>query len=448
MNGEVNDVAENDREVPHIAIPELGEEYSSAGSLNEFDEAAASRPESKEAGVSGYKRQNSEEKSSGLGGGANGASATREEQENEQREVNPNAENSDGSATDDDDLYEKDEPISPLATEDHSCEFGCFELETLWLDNVNMTDQVAAVLMQHLPRLRNLNVSDTDICNPWRLLNPSQSVHLKYFCHLDVKSTALSRTALEMIPKFHPDLQKLSISTTMLPPHTYANIGRLTGVADLELIGGQFYICPPEEIFRQGIAPAVCAIGKHLCSLNLTYFAHVEFEVIALNCPKIEHLDLSFTSIAVTYPCPSLGERCPHLTSLNLAYCHVEAREPRRGNDEDPPSVPEDKALEKMIGQSPNIEELFLGGLGIQDDTLNGIFSRLVQCHPLRLLNVSRCKMITIAGVRHVWERCPHIQTVNMTYCRAITLSDYQRFEKKSFEERPRFKVEGKIEWK
>ena len=381
-------------------------------------------------------------------GTANGASATREERENEQRGVNPNAENSDESATDDDndDLYEKDEPISPLTTEDHSREFGCFELETLWLDNVNMTDQVAAVLMQHLPRLRNLNVSDTDICNPWRLLDPSQSVHLKYLCHLDVKSTALSRTALEMIPKFHPDLQKLSISTTMLPPHTYANIGRLTGVAHLELIGGQFYPCAPEEIFQLGIAPAVCAIGKHLCSLNLTYLAHVEFEVIAQNCPRIERLDLSFTSISVTYPCLSLGQHCPHLTSLNLAYCHVDAREPRRSEVEDPPSITEDKALEKMIGQSPNIEELFLCGLAIQDDTLNGIFPGLV--HPLRSLNVSRCKQITIAGVRHVWERCPHIQTVNMTYCKAITLADYQRFEKKSFEERPRFKVEGKIDWK
>ena len=383
---------------------------------------------------------------SSIGGGAH---KTREEQENEQKGDNDVQEVEEEVASgSDDDLYERDEPISPMDVEDHGSGIGCLELETLWLDYVNLNDQVAAVLMQNLPRLKDLNVCDTDICNPWRLLDQSQSHHLKYLESLDIRSTALSRTALQLIPKFHPDLQQLSISSTMLPPPTYAHIGRLTGVADLELIGGQFYPSPPEEIFQQGIAPAVHAIGKHLHSLNLTYFAHVEFEVIALNCPKIEHLDLSYTSVFVTYPCVSLGDCCPHLTSLNLNFCHTVAHEENHEGNHDLPgaAVPEDRAIEKMIGQPPNIEELQLGGLGICDDTVKGIFPGVL--HPLRVLNVSRCKLLTITGMEHVWDRCPFMQTIDMMHCKAITLADFQRFEKKCFEQRPRFKVEGRLLWK
>lgn len=378
-----------------------------------------------------------------------GVGGTREERENalsKSEQVEANGNQGDSDSNDEEDLYEDDVPMSPLVVDDHSAEFGCLSLETLWLDNVNITDPVAAVLMQNLPRLRDLNLSDTDICNPWRLLKPSQSSHLRLLCHLDVKSTALSRTALEMVPKFHPDLQKFSISSTTLPPHTYANIGRLTGVADLELIGGQFYPCEPEEIFQQGIAPAVCGIGKHLCSLNLTYFAHIEFEVIVLNCPKIEQLDLSFTGISLTYPCASLGACCPYLTTLNLAYCHIDAKEKKQHENHDPPEISQERVLECMIGQPPNLEELHLNGLSVPDAAVKGIFPGL--SHPLRTLDISRCKLITIAGVVHIWERCPHMQLVNMTNCKAITLADYQRFEVRCFKERPRFRVEGRIEWK
>lgn len=348
------------------------------------------------------------------------------------------------------DLYEKDGSIFPLVVENHSSQFGCLELETLWLDNVNLNDQVAAVLMQNLPCLRDLNMSDTDICNPWRLLDPLQTSHLKYMCYLDVKYTALSKTALEMIPKFHPDLQQFSTSSTMLPPHVYANIGHLTGVTHLELIGGQFYPCLPEEIFLQGISPAVCGIGKNLCSLNLTYFAHVEFQVIALNCPKIEYLDLSHASISFTYPCASLGQCCPGLTSLNLAFCHIDAKEEKAGEkqeeEDDQGELLEEKALEIMIGHPPNLEELYLGGLAVADDTMKTIFPEQ-SINPLRTLNISRCRLITIAGVRHVWDWCPFVQSVDMTHCREITVTEYHTFEKKCFRDRPRFKMEGKIDW-
>ncbi len=360
-------------------------------------------------------------------------------------EVEEESEEEDEGEEQVEDLYETDEPITPLDVEDYSAEFGCLDLETLWLDYVNLTDQVAAVLIQSLPRLRDLNFCDTNICNPWRLLDPSRTIHLKYLERLDVRSTALSRTALEMIPQCHPDLQKFSISSTMLPPPTYANIGRLTGVAELELIGGQFYPNPPEDIFQQGISPAVCSIGKHLVSLNLTYFAHVEFEVIPLNCPKLEHLDLSNTVIHLTYPCASLGQHCPQLTSLNLNFCRVEAHEAKTDDDLYPVSVPEDVALEKMIGEPPNIEELQLGGLCIEDATMRGIFPGYF--HPLRVLNVSRCKQLTIQGVKHIWERCPYIRTVDMTHCKEVTVNDFQEFKQWCFELRPRFKVEGRIEW-
>ena len=350
----------------------------------------------------------------------------------------------------DEDLYEKDGPIFPLVVEDHSSQFGCLELETLWLDNVNLNDQVAAVLMQNLPCLRDLNMSDTDICNPWRLLDPLQTSHLKYMCYLDVKYTALSKTALEMIPKFHPDLQQFSTSSTMLPPHVYANIGHLTGVTHLELIGGQFYPCLPEEIFQQGISPAVCGIGKNLCSLNLTYFAHVEVQVIALNCPKIEYLDLSHASISFSYPCASLGQCCPGLTSLNLTFCHIDAKEEKAGEkqeeEEDQGELLEEKALEIMIGHPPNLEELYLGGLAVADDTMKTIFPEQ-SINPLRTLNISRCRLITIAGVQHVWDWCPFVQSVDMTHCREITVTEYHTFKKKCFRDRPRFKMEGKIDW-
>lgn len=315
-----------------------------------------------------------------------------------------------------------------------------------WLDNVSLNDQVAAVLMQNLPCLRDLNMSGTDICNPWRLLDPLQTRHLKYMCYLDVKSTALSKTALEMIPKFHPDLQKFSTSSTMLPPHVYANIGHLTGVTQLELIGGQFYPCLPKEIFQQGISPAVCGIGKNLCSLNLTYFAHVEFQVIALNCPKIEYLDLSHANISFTYPCASLGQCCPGLTSLNLAFCHIDAKEEKAGEEEEQVELLEEKALEIMIGHPPNLEELHLGGLAVADDTMKTIFPEQ-SVNPLRTLSVSRCRLITIAGVQHVWDWCPFVQSVDMTHCREITVTEYHTFEKKCFRDRPRFKMEGKIDW-
>lgn len=346
----------------------------------------------------------------------------------------------------DEDLYEKDVPISSLMVEDHSDQFGCMELETLWLDNVNLNDQVAAVLIQNLSSLRDLNVSDTDICNPWRLLDPLQATHLKYMRYLDVKSTALSQTALEMIPRFHPDLQKFSISSTMLPPRVYSNIGYLTGVADLELIGGQFYPSPPEEIFRIGIAPAICGIGKHLCSLNLTYFAHVEFEVIALNCPKLEYLDLSFTSIMLTYPCVSLGNCCPYLTSLNLAFCHIDAKEEKVEGGQEPAEIALDQALEVMIGHPPNLEEVHLSGLAVADNTVRTIFPAH-SVHPLRTLNIARCQLITINGVQHVWNCCPFIQAIDMTHCKEISVTEYHTFEKKCFIDRPRFKVEGKIDW-
>ena len=333
--------------------------------------------------------------------------------------------------------------------EDHSSQFGCLELETLWLDNVNLNDQVAAILMQNLPCLRDLNMSDTDICNPWRLLDPLQATHLKYMCYLDVKSTALSKKALEMIPKFHPELQKFSASSTTLPPHVYSNIGQLTGVTELELIGSQFYPCAPEEIFQQGISPAVCGIGKNLSSLNLTYFAHVEFQAIALNCPKIEYLDLSHTTISFTFPCASLGQCCPCLTSLNLAFCHIDPKEEKIGEkqeEEEQVELSEEKALEIMIGHPPNLEKLHLGGLAVADDTVKTIFPEQ-SVNPLRTLNISRCRLITISGVQHIWDWCPFIHSVDMTHCREITVTEYHTFEKRCFRDRPRFKMEGKIDW-
>ena len=371
--------------------------------------------------------------------GANNSGGSGQDRENSNNEKSDTSEEGDSE----EDLYENDDPIVlPLNVEDHSSEFGCLELETLWLDNVNLNDQVCAVLLQSLPNLRDLNLSDTDICNPWRLLDPTRSSHLRLLQQLDVKSTALSRTALELIPKFHPDLHKFSISSTTLPPHMYANIGKLTGVADLELIGGQFYPCEPAEIFEKGIAPAVNAIGIHLQSLNLSYFAHVNFEVIVMNCPRIEHLDLNFTTISVSYPCVSLGDCCPQLVSLNLGFSSINAKE-RQGEEQRPVSA--EKALEKMLGQPKMLEELDLSGQMVTDETVKSMFP--VAVHPLCTVNLSRCHQVTIAGVQHVWEQCPHLRSIDLSHCRQITLADFQNFEKSCHHSRPVFKQEGKLDW-
>ena len=343
----------------------------------------------------------------------------------------------------DEDLYESDGSLTALNIEDCGTQYGCLELETLCLDNVNITDQVMAVLLQYLPRLRNLNLCDTDICNPWRLLDPSHCIHLLQLEELDIKSTALSRTALELIPKFHPDLQRFSISSTTLPPHTYANIGKLTGVADLELIGGQFYPSEPKEIFDKGIAPAIRGIGQHLRLLNLTYFAHIEFEVIPKSCPKLERLDLSCAVVTFLYPCESLGDCCPNLRNLNLAFCHIEAKEGTIDNLE---PVSPTKALQKMIGQPPKLTELNMSGLAVSDETLRNIFPRAIQ--PLQVLNLSRCSLATVNGINYIWNNCPYLHTIDLTYCRDVTVGDFASFETKCFEERPLFKVEGKLNWK
>ena len=345
----------------------------------------------------------------------------------------------------DEDLYENDDPVVlPLNVEDHSSEFGCLELETLWLVNVNLNDQVCAVLLQSLPNLRSLNLSDTDICNPWRLLEPTTCFsHLRLLQNLDVKSTALSRTALEMIPKFHPDLRKFSISSTTLPPHLYENIGELTGVADLELIGGQFYPCEPIEIFEKGITPVISAIGVHLQSLNLSYFAHVTFEVIATNCPKIEHLDLSRTTISVSYPCVSLGDCCPLLVSLNLAFSRIDAKE-RQGGNLRPVSA--EKTLEMMLGQPKLLEDLDVSGQAITDETVKSVFSDQIH-HPLSTINLSRCHHVTIAGVQHIWKQCPLLRNIDLSHCRQITQPDFENFKKGCHQSRLVFKQEGKLVW-
>ena len=363
---------------------------------------------------------------------------TREEYEN-QRAGGRLASDTSG----DEDLYENDAMLIALNVEDHSSEYGCLDLETLWLDNVNINDQVMAVLLKYLPRLRDLNLSDTDISNPWLLLDPICCTHLLELVELDIKSTALSRTALELIPKFHPDLHRLSISSTTLPPHTYANIGKLTGVADLELIGGQFYLCEPKEIFDKGIAPAIYGIGMHLRFLNLTYFAHIEFEVIPKSCPKLEHLDLSFTSITLQCPCDSLGDCCPGLRSLNLAFCHTKAS--KAGGDPAQSVSPSD-ALQNMIGQPLGLVDLNISGLAVSDDTLKNIFPQDV--HLLQVLDLSRCSLVTVTGVEYVWSKCPFLHTIDLTYCREITVNVLNGFEKRCYDERPIFKQEGKLVWK
>ena len=363
----------------------------------------------------------------------------------------------------DEDRYETDKPVLPIALEDHSDEFGCLELESLWLDNVNINDQIVAVLMEYLPRLRHLNLSDTDICNPWKLLvlELEKTTHLRHLCLLDVRSTALSTTALQLIPLVHPNLQKFSVSGTMLPPSTYASIGLLGGVAELELIGGQFYLAPPRDVFQLGIAVAIRKIGAHLHSLNLTYFAHVEFEVVVANCPRLEVLDLSHTDIKVAHTCPSISEACPLLSFLSLAFAHLHATRPGSANEHhqhhqqqqqynqnriNAAELPVEMAVRKILGQPQNLEELYLSGLAVDDGALCEVFPG--HSYPLRVLDVSFCKKLTIEGVKHLWQQCYQLQRIDLTSCTDITVADYKAFCQSCYDERPIFKQEGTIEWK
>lgn len=338
------------------------------------------------------------------------------------------------------DVYEDDSSVRPLAVEDRSAEFGCLELETLWLENVNLTDQVAAVLLQSLRHLRDLNLSDTDICNPWRLVDKPCALHLKHLVDLDVKSTALSRSALETIPDFHPGLQKLAVSSTTLPPPTYCHVARLKAMAELELIGGQFYPCEAADIFTNGIMPAVQGVGQHLHSLNLTCFAHVEFSKIVLSCPVIRHLDLSHTEIFLICPCSSVGRNCPNLTSLNLGYAHIEAK------DTFGQFLTEENVIHQMVGECPVLEELHLCGLAVTDDGLRTMYPGGE--YPLKTVKLSRCKKLTIAAVKHLWDRCPFLNTVDLTGCKGVSASDYQTFLENCRETRPFFKLEGTVKWK
>ena len=368
--------------------------------------------------------------------------STREEEKNKrgQNVSRSSSESSEAAGNRDERLYEDDSSVCPLEVQDHSGEYGCLELETLWLDNVNLSDQVAAVLLQTLLHLRDINLSNTDICNPWRLIDRSYCNHLKFLEDLDVKSTALSRAALETIPDFHPNLRRLSISSTTLPPPTYGNISKLTGIVELELIGGQFYPCEPDEIFTNGIVPAVNGVGGHLQSLSLTYFAHVEFSKITMRCPMIRNMDLSRTEIFVTTPCPSIGEHCPNLINLNLGYARIEAR------DRDGQIVSEAIAIQHMMGEPPMLEELHLCGLTVTDDFLRTMYHRAK--YPLESLNVSRCKKLTIAGIRDLWTKCPLLTYIDVTHCKDITPADCKVFEENCREIRPIFKVEGMIHWK
>lgn len=371
--------------------------------------------------------------------------STKEEEENKgvQRDASQDgseARDQQDAESADVDLYEDDSTVSALEVEDHSLEFGCLELETLWLENVNLTDQVAAVLLQSLPHLRDINLSDTDICNPWRLMDKSRSVHLRSLVDLDVKSTALSRTALQMIPDFHPGLLKLAISSTTLPPPTYGHVAKLTAIAELELIGGQFYPCEPEEIFTNGIMPAVSGVGLNLQSLNLTYFAHVEFTKVILSCPVIRHLDLSHTDIFLTCPCPSVGRHCPNLTSLNLGYAHIEAK------DASGQFIAEEEVTQQMIGECLVLEELHLCGLTVTDDGVRTMYPGGE--YPLKTLNLSRCKKLTIAGIRYLWDKCQFLNNVDMTHCKEVSVADYKAFVENCRETRPIFRLEGTVEWK
>ena len=337
-----------------------------------------------------------------------------------------------------------DTPLLPLVTEDCSDHFGCMFLETLWLDYVTLDDCVAAELLRNLVHLQDVSLADTNIGNPWRLLDVEKLPHLRRLYRLDIRSTALSDMALTVIPKFHPDLQKLSISSTMLSPTTYASIGRLTGVAELELIGGQFYLNPPETVFSLGITPALQGIGKHLCSLNLTYIAHLEFAVIPNNCPKLEHLDLSHARVVVCQPAPALGAHCPRLTHLNLSHCHINIRE--GGDPKEHSPTLEDEAVQRMVGQALELEELSLSGLHVSDTTIQAMFPHAL--HPLALLNMSQCKLTSIAGIEHIWACCPYLDSLDLSSCREIKQAHFKCFQHKCFQERPRLKTEGKLCWR
>lgn len=369
---------------------------------------------------------------------------TREEEANQRgKNVSGNGSEaeSDTEAVNGDEIYEDDSSIWPLEVEDYGGDVGCLELDTLWLENVNLTDQVAAVLLQTLLHLRDINLSGTDICNPWRLIDRPCSKHFKHLEDLDVKSTALSRSALQLIPEFHPDLRKLSISSTTLPPPTYKNITKLSGLGDLQLIGGQFYPCEADDIFANGILPAVNGVGRHLESLNLTFFAHVELSKIALSCPVIRHLDLSRTDIFITYPCSPLGQHCPNLTSLNLSHAHVEARDPSTMR-----IVSEDVAIQQIIGEPRMLEELHLCGLTISSEGVRTMFCGTK--YPLKFIDISFCKMLTIAGVRHMWKVCPVLTRIDMTHCKDISVSDCNSFAEHCNETRPVFRTEGTLNWR
>lgn len=371
--------------------------------------------------------------------------STREEAENQRsKNVSGNASDAESDAdpvNGENDLYEDDASVWPLEVQDHSGGIGCLELVTLWLENVNLTDQVAAVLLQTLLHLRDVNFSGTDICNPWRLVDRGCAKHFRHLEELDVTSTALSRSAVQLIPEFHPDLRKLSISSTTLPPPTYRNISKLSGLGDLQLIGGQFYPCEPDEIFVNGILPAVSGVGRHLESLNLTFFAHVELSKIALSCPLIKHLDLSHTDIFITLPCSSLGEHCPNLTSLNLSHAHIEARDPSTMK-----IASEDQAIHKMIGSPRTLEEVHLCGLKISSQGVRMLFPD--DKYSLKFLDISFCKILTISGVRHLWKVCPLLTRIDMIQCKDISVNDCKTFAEHCNESRPVFKSEGTLYWK
>ena len=349
-----------------------------------------------------------------------------------------------GDDEDDDkegDYYRDDLPVCPLEVEDHSRDVGCLELDTLWLEGVNLTDQVAAVLLQNLLHLRDVNFSGTDICNPWRLIDKSCSKHFRHLQDLDITSTSLSRSALELIPEVHPDLRKLSISSTTLPPLMYRNITKLSGLGDLQLIGGQFYPCEPGEIFTNGILPAVKGVGRHLESLNMAFFAHVEVSMIALNCPVIRHLDLSRTDIFFTCPCSSLRKHCPNLVTLSLSHAHIEGRDPSTLR-----VVSEDVAIQQIIGDPCGLEELHLSGLTLSSDGVRTLFHGVK--YPLKFIGVEFCKTLTIAGVCHLWKVCPSLTRIDMTHSKDISISDCKRFAEHCYESRPAFKSEGTLNWK
>ena len=394
--------------------------------------AAASRSRSRSnSGGSSSRRRNS----SGSGRSRDGSKADNSSSSSSDSEAVTDADNNE-------DCYGDDSFAMPLEVEDRSDQFGCLELDTLWLENINLTDQVAAVLLQSLQHLRDLNLSGTEISNPWRLAGGSDCAHhLKHLQELDVTSTSLSRSAMLMITECHPDLWKLSISSTTLPPQTYRNIAKLSGIANLELIGGQFYPREPEEIFTSGILPAVVGVGRHLESLSLAFFAHVELTKVASSCPTIRQLDLSHTEIFVTTPCRSIVEHCPNLVSLSLSHARIEVRDPYTSR-----ILPDDAALQQVLGEPKPFEELNLSGLGMSTEGIKELFCSAK--YQLKTLKVSSCKALTISGVRHLWKVCPILTYIDIAHCKNITLLEGKTFEENCVESRPDFKLGGKIRWK